>query len=89
MAYVSSIEEICIEKGIQQGIQQGVQQGLQQGMQAGEAIALQRLLTKRFGPLANVLTTTLEKASLQQIEIWFDLAITAPSLDAVFAAADR
>ena len=88
VAYVSSIEEICIEKGIQQGMQQGLQQGMQQGMQAGETIALQRLLTKRFGPLADDLTTTLEKASLQQIEIWFDLAITAPTLDAVFAAAD-
>ena len=37
MAYVSSFKKIGIEKG------------LQQGLQAGAALALQKLLTKRFG----------------------------------------
>jgi hypothetical protein len=39
MCYVSSAEQIGIEKGLQPGIHQG------------EARALQKLLAKRFGPL--------------------------------------
>jgi len=81
MAYVSSIEEI----GIQKGMQQGLSQGRQLGRQDGEATALQRLLTKRFGPLQPGLISTIEAATLEQVEVWFDLAITAPDLNTVFA----
>lgn len=81
MAYVSSIEEI----GVQKGMQQGLSQGRQLGRQDGEVSALQRLLTKRFGALQPSLISTIEAASLQQVEAWFDVAITAPDLDTVFS----
>jgi len=84
MAYVSDFERHAIEKGLSQGLSQG----LQKGQQAGEVTALRRLLTKRFGPLQPGLADTIESASLVQIEAWFDCAITAPSLDAVFATPD-
>ena len=52
MRYVTSVEQIGIEKGLLQGMQQGMQQGLMQGRQEGrmtgraegEAYALRRLL---------------------------------------------
>ncbi len=92
MAYVSSVERIGIEKGMQAGMQQGMQQGKQQGlqqgiqagMQQGEAMALQKLLTKRFGAVVPAIAVQIETADLSQIGIWFDRAIDAPSLDAVF-----
>ena len=76
MTYVSSVERIGIEKGLQQGMQQGMQQG--------EALALQKLLTKRFGAVVPATTAQIEAADSLQIGVWFDRAIDAPSLAAVF-----
>ena len=72
MRYVTSVERLCIEKG------------MQQGKLEGEALALQRLITKRFGSLPAVIAAQITSASQAQIETWFDLAIDAPSLEAVF-----
>ena len=73
-----------MKEGMQQGIQQGIQQGMQKGMQQGEAFALQRLITKRFGSIPSVIAAQIAAASQAQIEAWFDLAIDAPTLEAVF-----
>ena len=72
------------EEATRKGIQQGTQQGMQQGMQQGEAMALRRLLTKRFGPLSPDLEARIEQAALVQIASWFDRAIDAPNIDVVF-----
>jgi hypothetical protein len=84
MRYVSSVEQIGIEKGVQQGMQQGIQQGVQQGIQQGEALALQRLLVKRFGALPSSLAARIAAGSLPEVESWFDRAIDAQQLDDVF-----
>jgi len=76
MAYVSSFERIATEKGMQEGMLQGMLQG--------EALALQKLLTKRFGAVAPAIAVQIEAADQSQIGVWFDRAIDAPSLDAVF-----
>ena len=76
MRYVSSIEQIGIEKGMQQGVQQGVLQG--------EALALQRLLAKRFGVLPTEITARIALASREAVESWFDQAIDAQRLNDVF-----
>jgi len=81
MAYVSSFEQIGMEKGMEKGRQEG----RQEGRQTGEALSLQRLLTKRFGPLQPGMIATIESASTDDIEVWFDRAIDAASLTAVFA----
>jgi len=59
-------------------------QGLKKGMQQGEVLALQKLLAKRFGVILPEMTDQIGAATLSQIEIWFDSAIDAPSLAAVF-----
>ncbi len=84
MRYVSSVERIGIEKGLQQGIEQGIEQGVQQGLQQGEALALQRLLAKRFGAVPPEIAARIAAASLEEIERWFDQAIEAKRLDDVF-----
>ena len=77
MAYVSSFEQI--------GIEIGMEKGMEKGRQTGEALSLQRLLTKRFGPLSSSILTSIESAPSADIEIWFDRAIDSPSLADVFA----
>ena len=73
MAYVSSVERIGIEKG------------MKQGMQAGEALALQKLLTKRFGAIPSDAVGKITIASSDQLDAWLNLVMDAPSLAAVFA----
>ena len=70
MAYVSSIEQIGIERGLQQG----------------EARALKKVLDKRFGPIPADTLGQITAASAEQIDAWFDLALDAPSLQAIFSA---
>ena len=77
-------EAQAIAKGMQQGIQQGMQQGVQQGMQLGEALLLQRQLTRRFGELSAAQQARLAAATPAQLEIWGDRVLDAQSLDEVF-----
>jgi hypothetical protein len=55
-----------------------------EGMQQGEALALQRLLSRRFGVIPQECLTRIQLASLAQIESWFDHAVDAPNLASVF-----
>jgi hypothetical protein len=88
MRYVTSVEQIGIEKGLLQGMQQGMQRGLMQGRlegeQSGEAKALRRLLQKRFGPLSDDVLARLQAASIDELELWLDRALDADSLAGVF-----
>ena len=93
MRYVTSVEQIGIEKGLLQGMQQGMQRGLmqgrlegeQRGIAKGEAYALQRLLQKRFGPLSEDLLARLQTARVDELELWLDRALDADTLAGVFA----
>jgi hypothetical protein len=68
------------------GVYRGIQQGMQQGMQRGEALALQRLLSKRFGQIPAPVTEQISSASAQQIEHWLDQVLEASSLESLFGA---
>ena len=54
------------------------------GIEKGEALLLQRLLARRFGPLPSDLVATISTASASQIETWGDRVLDATSLEAVF-----
>jgi hypothetical protein len=82
MRYVSSVEQVLIERVMQQGMQQG----RQEGEKKGEALALQRLLTKRFGIISSDMTAKIAGASTGQIELWLDQVLDAHSLDDLFGS---
>ena len=69
---------------IAEGKQEGLQEGELKGLQQGEMLALQRLLAKRFGVIPVETVALLSHASLEDIERWFDRAIDAKELSAVF-----
>ena len=71
-----------------EGRNEGRQEGRNEGRREGEARSLQRLLVARFGPLSSATLSQLEQASLEQIEAWFDRAITARSLGDVLDSGD-
>ena len=50
----------------------------------GEALALQKLLKKRFGAVPSDVLAKISAASLEQIDAWLDLVLDARSLDDIF-----
>lgn len=69
-------------KGVSQGLQQGLHQGLQQGL--AKAVALQ--LQLRFGPVPDWAQARLADATQEQLLAWTAAVLTAPSVEALFAA---
>ena len=59
-------------------------QWLAEGKAEGEAKALLRLIEKRFGPISSALRERIMAADPASVEQWFDRAIDAPDLEAVF-----
>jgi hypothetical protein len=60
------------------------QKGLEKGIEKGEALLLQRLLARRFGPLPSDVTARLGAATTEQLERWCDHVLDAASLEDVF-----
>lgn len=60
------------------------QKGLEKGLEKGEALLLQRLLVKRFGPLPSAILVRISDADRTQLELWCDRVLDAATLDDVF-----
>ena len=58
--------------------------GKAEGKVEGERLALQHLLSKRFGALPSDITARIASAPVEQIEEWFDRSIDARQLVDVF-----
>ncbi len=75
-------------KGLAAGEALGREKGLAEGTARGEARAetrsLLRLLVKRFGTLPEPVLAQISAGSAEELNRWFDTAITAPGLEAVF-----
>jgi hypothetical protein len=63
---------------------QGRLEGRQEGRQEGEALLLQRLLARRFGPLPAAIVERIAAASCADLERWGERVLDAASLDEVF-----
>ena len=73
-----------IAEGELKGELKGKQEGRQEGRQEGEMLALQRLLSKRFGALPPDITHLISNASMESIERWLDRIIDAQQLSDIF-----
>lgn len=65
--------------------EEGWLKGKLEGKLEGEALILQRQLTKRFGILSDSTLTRLHSATSEQLELWADRVLDAPTLQEVFA----
>ena len=64
--------------------QKGIEKGLEQGIEKGEALLLQRQLTRRFGTLPSDVVGRIAGATAAQLEQWGDRVLDAASLEEVF-----
>ena len=71
-------------EGLAEGLAEGEAKGLAQGEARGEAKSLMHLLVKRFGPLPDPVIEQIAAGSIEELDRWFDAAITASSVEAVF-----
>ncbi len=63
----------------------GNQQGMQQGMQQMGIRSLKRIIARRFETaLPSTFDELINKANIEQLEIWIERSLDAPDLDAVF-----
>ena len=82
MRYVTSIEQL----GLERGMEQGMQQGLQRGLQKGQAKMLASLLSHRFGELPPWAHAKLDSGSDEQLETWSKALLSAETVADVFSA---
>ena len=71
-------------EGLAAGEALGREKGKVEGLAEGEAKSLMRLLVKRFGPLPDPVVAQIAAGSIEDLDRWFDAAITASSVEAVF-----
>jgi predicted transposase/invertase (TIGR01784 family) len=74
------------EKLTEQVRAKALEQGRMVGRAEGEAAILLRLLTRRFGPLTPEVQARLVGATTDELELWADRVLNAPTLDDVFGA---
>ena len=76
MKYVTSVERLAIERGRLAGMAEGKAEG--------KAETLSRQLTRRFGPLPEWVGPRLQGATADQLDLWADRVLDAPTLLGVF-----
>ena len=81
---VSQIAMTAAEQLHEEGRKEGHKEGRKEGHKEAQRANLLLLLSRRFGPLPEPLRARVDRAALAQLDRWFDRAITAQSLDAVF-----
>jgi hypothetical protein len=86
MEWITPLEQMFLDKGEARGLEKGLKQGLEQGRKEGAAALLERLLTRRFGPLPRTARSKLAKASEEQLAAWSDALEEARSLRQLFAS---
>ena len=69
---------------IAEGELKGELKGKLEGRQEGEMLALQKLLSKRFGAIPADITRLIANAPMESIERWLDRIIDAEQLADIF-----
>ena len=80
-------ESAAYNPWIRKGIAQGRAEGLAEGRTEEAASILLRLLSKRFGPLAEATAARIQSANVEQLERGADAILEATKLDDVLDAA--
>jgi hypothetical protein len=84
MAFITSIERLGEKRGMEKGLEKGLEKGRHYGLREGEAMMLQRQLTRKFGPLSEAQQQRILTATPAQLETWSLNILDAERLEDVF-----
>jgi hypothetical protein len=84
---VTTVMRQLMERGKAEGLAEGRAKGLAEGQVKGLTVALIRVSERRFGPLPPDAKSRIAEADCSTLENWLDRAVTADTLDEVFAPA--
>ncbi len=92
MPYISSVEQMAMDrghkkgvrKGVREGARKGVKKGVKKGRKAGMAILLRDQLAQRFGALPEWVEQRLKQASEDELKRCATRVLTANSAEEVF-----
>ncbi|WP_029010217.1 Rpn family recombination-promoting nuclease/putative transposase [Azospirillum halopraeferens] len=79
-----SMVSLAAREWIAEGEAKGMAKGKAEGLHEGQARTLLRLLNRRFGPVSDTVRARVNAADLDALDRWFDRALDAPTLEAVF-----
>jgi len=82
--YMTTAEKLT-QRVREESLREGRQEGRQEGRREGQVDLLLRLLTLRFGGLADTTTERVQQAADADLTRWADRVLSAASLDQVFA----
>ena len=74
---------------IQRAHDEGLREGMREGMREGRVDMLEQQLTRRFGPLAPVLSDRLHNGSAAELEAWAEKVLDARAVEDVFEPGAR
>jgi hypothetical protein len=80
MAYITSMEQMGIDKGFKLGIKTGIETGIQQG----EATILKHLLESKFSKVPKRYLELIEEAKTDALLRWANRLLSAKSVEEVF-----
>jgi predicted transposase YdaD len=83
-AYMTTAEMLR-SQGLAKGLAEGLAEGRAKGLAEGRAEILVQVLTVRFGPLPEAVSQTVHQGTGDQVQAWATRAVTAETLDQVFA----
>jgi hypothetical protein len=80
-----SLDAVFAKEGTMTMAERLRREGFEQGFEIGcQQALLERLLSRRFGPLPRPVLNRIRRAGLEKLDRWYRRSISADSLDAVF-----
>lgn len=73
-----------LRKGLEEGRERGLEEGRERGLQEGESRLLLRQLCKRFGKLPDWVSSRVQQATPEQLEVWGERLLEIDSLTRLF-----
>jgi hypothetical protein len=74
-----------VQDGLDEGHKKGLDEGHKKGLDEASRTMLLKFLRARFGTVSDAIVSCVEAASAEQIDVWADNVLLAPSIEDVFA----
>ena len=88
-AHQEELKQSSFAQGLEEGLEKGIEKGIEKGREEGELLATSRLieqiLQRRLGPVPTAVGERLRGATLAELNVLVDAALTVATVDAFLA----